>query len=104
MTLTINAAKSDYPSAACTPISIVSREILQYAGNIDEAYHIASKRKTFVSETIMIGSAKDGKTALIEKSPSRIALVLPKKEYIICSNHYQGEAFSKDENNCRTSN
>ena len=99
MTLTINAAKSDYPSAACTPISIVSREILQYAGNIDEAYKIAAKRKTFVSETIMIGSAKDGKTALIEKSPTRMELIQPKQDYIICANHYQGKTFSTDENN-----
>ncbi len=74
ITVTINAAQSDIPNAATTPISILAREILQFANNIDEAFIIAKKRKTFVCETLMIGSAPDHKTALIEKSITKTVL------------------------------
>ena len=101
LTVTINAAKSDMPTASATPISILTREILQYASTIDEAFAIAKKRKTFVSESILIGSAKDGKAAIIEKSPEKTVLFKGKKEAdrLICTNHYQSKEFSKDERN-----
>lgn len=99
LTVTLNAAASDPPLATKTPIALLAREILQYASTIDEAYALAQKRETFVSETLMLGSAKDGKTALIEKSPAKTALFLSEGERIICSNHYQSEAFADEEMN-----
>lgn len=100
LTVTINAAKSAIPTSSATPISILTREILQYASNIEEALAIAQKRKTFVSESILIGSAKDGRAAIIEKSPEKTVLFTGKeKDRIICTNHYQSEEFSKDERN-----
>ena len=100
LTVTINAAKSAVPTGSATPISILTREILQYASTIDEAFAIAQKRKTFVSESILIGSAKDGKAAIIEKSPEKTVLFKGKEaDRLICTNHYQSEEFSKDERN-----
>lgn len=96
LTVTINAAKSEIPYSARTPISILAREILQYARNIKEAYEIAGKRKTFVSESILIGSAYDNKAAIIEKSPYKIELFLPASDYVVCANHFQSNGFLKD--------
>jgi hypothetical protein len=99
LTVTINAAKSDMPTSSATPISILAREILQHASTIDEAYAIAKTRKTFVSESIMIGSAKDKQTALIEKSPTRLSLLRADHHEQLCTNHYQSDTFKADQKN-----
>lgn len=91
LTVTINAAKSNIPSGSATPVSIVAREILQYASNIDEAYAIAEKRKMFVSESFLIGSAKDGKAAVIEKTPDAIDRYDSENSQLVCTNHFQGK-------------
>ncbi|MCK4662765.1 MAG: choloylglycine hydrolase [Bacteroidales bacterium] len=99
LTVTINASKSDIPTKAATPISILSRKILQYAKNIDEAIEIAKNSKTFVSESIMIGSAIDNKTVIIEKSPNAMDVFISDNNYIVCSNHFQSKAFKENELN-----
>lgn len=98
LTVTINASKLETPSMSATPISILTKEILQYASDIDEAVRIAASRQTFVSESILIGSAKDGRAAIIEKTPSEMAVYDPVSgnpdiHQIICTNHYQSTTF-----------
>jgi hypothetical protein len=99
LTVSLNAAKSDIPFKSATPISILAREILQFASNIDEAVKIAAKRHTFVSEQILIGSAKDNTAIVIEKSPSKSGIYKTDKNFIVSSNHFQSKLFANDENN-----
>lgn len=101
LTVTINASKSDLPTSSKMPISLLAREILQYAKNIDEAVAIAKKRHTFVSETLMISSAEDGKAVLIEKSPTKLGVYESKTDVLVCANHYQSETFKKDVENVK---
>ena len=89
LTITLNAAKSALPTGSATPISLLAREILQYAGNIDEAVAIARKRHTFVAESLLIGSAADNKAVVIEKTPDSVAVYDPNNRALICTNHYQ---------------
>lgn len=91
LTVTINAAKSDIPYASATPVSIVAREILQYASTIQEAYDIAEKRSMFVAESFLIGSAKENKASIIEKTPEGIDFYESTSNYIISTNHFQGD-------------
>jgi isopenicillin-N N-acyltransferase like protein len=95
LTVTINAAKSEVPNGAADPVSLVAREILQYAATIDEAYAIAGKRKMFVAESFLIGSAREGRAAVIEKTPTAIELVNTDNDRVICANHFQGDSISK---------
>ncbi len=99
LTVTLNAAKSEIPFSSADPISLIAREILQYAGNINEAFEIAKKRKSFVSEAIMIGSAKDDATAIIEKTPKDCALFYPKSDIVIGPNHFQSDKFKNTDLN-----
>ncbi len=99
LSVTINASKSDLPTSSKTPISLLAREILQYASTIDEAISIAKKRDVFVSETLLIGSKKDGKAVLIEKSPSKMGVYDNKQNELICANHFQSQTFLMDKAN-----
>ena len=97
--VTLNSAKSEMPFGARTPVSIIAREILQYASNIEEAMAIASKCKSFVSESFLIGSAEDHKAVVIEKSTDQTILYDPDTNFIILTNHFQSEYFKDDELN-----
>ncbi len=93
LTVTINAAKSKIPYSSATPVSIIAREILQNAKNINQAYKIAKKYKSFVSESFLISSVNDNKTVVIEKSPDTLDIYKTNENYIIVTNHFQGDAF-----------
>lgn len=98
LTVTINAAKLETPSMSATPISLLTKKILQYASNLDEAWKIAGEYNTFVSESILVGSVNDGRAAIIEKTPSAMSMydpagMDPSVAHIVCTNHYQSELF-----------
>ena len=102
LTVTINAGKSKIPLVAKTPISIVTREILQYAATLEEAVAIAKKRQVFVSESILVGSARDKKAIIIEVAPHNFGVYdLPNSNQLICSNHFQSDAYTQDKNNIK---
>jgi len=100
ITVTINAGKSKIPLTAKTPISFVTREILQYATTIDEAIAIAKKRKVFVSESILVGSANDKNAIIIEVSPDNFGVYrVENSSKVFCTNHFQSEAYKNDKRN-----
>jgi isopenicillin-N N-acyltransferase like protein len=99
LTVTINAAKSNIPSGSATPVSLVAREILQYAANISEAVAIAKKRTMFVSESFLIGSAADNKAVIIEKTPDTVDVYDPGTDHIQCANHFQSKGLAGSEPN-----
>ncbi|PIB37856.1 C45 family autoproteolytic acyltransferase/hydolase [Maribacter sp. 4G9] len=100
LTVTMNAGKSQFPLIAKTPVSLVTREILQYASTIDEAIAIAKKREVFVSESIFVGSAKDKKAAIIEVSPHNFGVYeVENNNQLICANHFQSAAYANDKKN-----
>ena len=74
LAVSINASKLEVPSSSATPISILVKSILQYASNIEEAEKIAASFKTFVCESILVGSANDGRAVIIEKTPSAMGI------------------------------
>ncbi|MBI2258008.1 MAG: peptidase C45 [Flavobacteriia bacterium] len=99
LTITINAAKSDLPTKAKMPISLLAREILQYCSNVEEAIKIAKKREVFVSESLLIGSKNDNEIIIIEKTPNSTEVYRSNDNQTICTNHYQSKKLSKRKEN-----
>ena len=93
LTITLNAEPSGIPFISKTPVSILARKILQYASTIDEAFEIAKEYEIFVSESFLIGSGKENRVALIEKTPDKIALYKPQENYLAVTNHYLDSSF-----------
>ncbi|HMK04172.1 MAG TPA: C45 family peptidase [Ferruginibacter sp.] len=99
LSVTINAAKTDLPTGSATPVSLVTREILQYAANIAEAVAIAKKREMFVAESFLVASAADNKAVIIEKTPDELDVYDPQKDYIVCANHFQSKLLGGSKKN-----
>ncbi len=98
--VTINAGKSDLSWSAKTPISLLVREILQYASSINEAKEIAQKREVFVAESILVSSGSENKAIIIEVAPKKIAFYEENKnDEMLCTNHFQSNLYQSDENN-----
>jgi len=100
LAITINASMSSPPTSAKLPISILVREALQFSKNLEEAKNYINSKKVFVSESIMISSANDNKTIIIEKTPKKTD-VFEDNELIICSNHFQSSTFLNDSINIK---
>ncbi|MBK6281624.1 MAG: hypothetical protein IPF54_02185 [Draconibacterium sp.] len=88
LTITLNAEPSGIPFISKTPVSILARKILQYASTIDEAFEIAKEYEIFVSESFLIGSGKENKVALIEKTNKQTTLFKPTIDRITVTNHF----------------
>lgn len=95
LTITLNAEPTGIPMISKTPVSILARKILQYASTIDEAFAIAKEYETFVSESFLIGSGKENKVALIEKTPGKIVLTIPQQNFLAMTNHFRDSSFMK---------
>lgn len=99
LTVTINAGKSSIPLKAKMPISLLAKEIVQFASTIDEAIEIARNKQLFVSESILIGSALDNDAAIIEISPKKMDVVRSSDDLLICTNHFQSTILGNEKRN-----
>ncbi|WP_192348187.1 C45 family peptidase [Algoriphagus sp. Y33] len=93
LTVTLNALPSEIPTKSSTPVSIIARDVIQYASTIEEAYAIISKYDVFVSESFTIASALDQTTAVIEKTPEKTAIHYPEGNQLIVANHFQSDEY-----------
>ena len=79
-----------------------SEEIYAYIGLLDDPDRQSQenlKINITAQNYILIGSAQDGRAAIIEKSPEKTALFTSSGNQIICTNHYQSDTFRNDERN-----
>lgn len=61
------------------------------------------KREVFVSESIMVSSGDENRAVLIEVSPKNFGVYeVPNSDELICSNHFQSDAYQDDRRNQKT--
>lgn len=102
LSITINAGTPSIAKRSGTPVSLLAREILQFASTIQEADSIARNRRTFVSESYLVASAIDNRAVIIEKTPYEQELVEASDGKLLCTNHYQGKITGSTEENDET--
>jgi isopenicillin-N N-acyltransferase-like protein len=88
----LNSDKTNVRISSGTPVSIVARDVLQYASTIEEARAICSRYQTMVSESFVISSAIDGAFAVIEKTPDQSGVYEVDSGNLIVTNHFQSKA------------
>lgn len=99
LTISLNSAKSGIPVSAKTPVSLISRQVLQFAKTIDEAFEIIRLYDSFVSESFMVASAADNKVVVIEKSLDKTALYDSQQSKTVLTNHFQSKELKDTELN-----
>ena len=97
--VTINAGSSEDKRTIGTPVSLVIRQVLQYAGSLDEAIEIVRASTVFVTDLYLIADGKTGQVVVVEKTPLRCAVRRTDKQYIICANHFLTDELKDDPEN-----
>lgn len=94
LTVTMNAGATVLSLKAKTPVSLVAREILQYAENIEQAIKIAQSKEVFVAEALLIGSEVDNRAVILELAPDHFEVYEANQDQqIIGTNHFQCDAY-----------
>ena len=99
LTVTLNAAEGKIPTSAALPVSLLAREILQYAATLDEAFAIVERAKIFVSESLLVASAADDRAEVFEKTPGGLARYRSDEDRLCVTNHFQSADFASDAHN-----
>lgn len=95
----LNGAHSADKDNIGTPVSIVVRQLLQYAGTLDEAIRILQDAQVFVSDSFLLADGNTGEAAVVEKSPGRTAVRRMRDRVLLQANHFECAEFSDDEGN-----
>ncbi|MDC1143068.1 C45 family autoproteolytic acyltransferase/hydrolase [Planctomycetota bacterium] len=96
----INAARTDDTGFGNigTPVSLLVKRVLNECETLDQAVKMITDAKVFVSDSYLVGSAKEGRAVIVEKSPE-VTAVHEGKDLLLQSNHFIAEEFANDAEN-----
>jgi tetratricopeptide (TPR) repeat protein len=97
--VTINAAQSSQKRRIGTPVSLVMRQVLQYAKTLEEAIEIIKNSQVFVSDCYLVACGKTSTAVIVEKTPGSCAVRRADADYLICANHFLSGALKNDPGN-----
>ena len=99
--ISVNAAQSSDTRQIGTPVSLMMREVMQYASSLEQAVDIIRGTQVFVSDCYLVADGKTGEAAIVEKTPARTAVVNMDGDSLIGSNHFVSDALKDDPANLK---
>ena len=97
--VSINAAATDARVFVGRPVVLAVREILQHADGIDAALDILKKTPVFVSDAVLLVSAREGRAVVAEKGPGGFGVRAMTDDQLIVTNHFIAPTWSADQAN-----
>jgi len=95
----INGAHSQDRGRIGTPVSLVVRELLQYARALDEAVEVIRSAEVFVADSYLVADGETGEAVVVEKTPARCAVRGMEGGLLLQSNHFETEELAGDAGN-----
>jgi hypothetical protein len=95
----LNGAHSEDRRNIGKPVSLVVREVLQYATTLEEATRRIRAAPVFVSDSYLVADGKSGDAVVVEKSPEKVAVREMEGGLIIQANHFETGTFASDRGN-----
>jgi tetratricopeptide (TPR) repeat protein len=95
----INGAHSESKDNIGTPVALVVRQVLQYAGSVDDAIGIIRDARVFVSDSYLVADGKTGEAVVVEKSPARTEVRRIEGNILLQANHFECGGFADDPGN-----
>jgi len=95
----INGAHSADRGRIGTPASLVVRQVLQYAGTLEEAVAIIREAQVFVADSYLLADGKSGRAVVVEKTPARSGVREMEDGLLLQSNHFLSEELADDAGN-----
>ena len=97
ISITVNGAPSRLPRTVGTPTCLVARHVLQHARTIDDAVKIIREHRVFVSALFLVGSRRDRRSVVVEKTPERTAVrEAGTNSFEVCANHFMTPDLAAD--------
>ncbi len=95
----INGAHSERQSNIGRPVSLVVREVLQYASDLEQAVAIIRDAPVFVADSFLVADGETGEALVVEKAPGLTAVRGPATGLLLQTNHFTSEDFAEDAGN-----
>ena len=95
----INGAHSADKGRIGRPVSLVVREVLQYATTIDEAVAIVKAAEVYVTDGYLIADGKSGEAVVVEKTPARTEIRRMSGDVLLQANHFETPGLAGDVGN-----
>jgi tetratricopeptide (TPR) repeat protein len=95
----VNGAHSEDRGRIGTPVSLVVREVLQYAQSLDEAVEIIEGAQVFVADSYLLADGETGEAVVVEKTPARADVRRMSDGMLLQANHFLSEELAQDAGN-----